>query len=635
MYTLKTSPDMRRTLCILLALFVGLVSAEAQQRFTTLINAPFCIYAEPGHEKIVPPRPVPMCMLPKGTPVTVLGHSWWKHFVQVTLNDGSLGYIPTLAIAFPDVHIVGQYGSGNWTQGTYRLQSIGGWDGFQPKKLTFLHDNGRTYTFAPSDNILKSMQYKQALERLAYGDFFERHGIEYYNPDRDDKVLRLRLKEDELPLSLIGCSKSFIDKLISPAFGFAGPSVSEYKDYVYGFYENLIWPMPEVRKNLWGAGVIIYFDRELIAVHMEKMPWTYDFKPDYSTLRASTTPSESYSPETAALIERAKGAPRYRQAAPLTERYVALQGGAAVKLKMLYIFENHFGITNRWAIIGWLLGLVLVVQVVVYYLVRWFYKGPNRHLGTVALLAASPFTIYALIYVSRFYIIVAIIAFLFLIGFSLYASMVLESYAETDRCDRCRKWLASFEYHLLGTHVQQVSTDKGDKLAARLIFSEALPPVASKDFDIKLGWGALLSRSGSSSSVGDVQRSTDSRVWNYKTITKIIWPYRATLKCPHCGHTWNINLTRSTEEPGPIAYALYTDTRDQWTDHERIEWRRGDNGELIHSEDNSRSRSSTNSSSVRSFDTERYNIYLKRFLNGDHDALREYEREWFGNYWGD
>ena len=154
---------MRKSLLLLVALLVGICSAEAQKQFSLLINAPFCIYAEPHAKEITPPVPVPMCLLPKGTPVTVLGHSWQKNFVQVTLSDGSLGYIPTLAIAFPEAHIISKYGGGNWVQGTYRLQSIGAWKGMQPKSLVFRHDNGRSYTFAQSDNYLQHAKYKEAL----------------------------------------------------------------------------------------------------------------------------------------------------------------------------------------------------------------------------------------------------------------------------------------------------------------------------------------------------------------------------------------------------------------------------------------------------------------------------------------
>ena len=79
---------MRKICLLLFALFVGTTAAEAQKQFSLVLNAPFCIYAEPIHQDLKP-EPVPMCMLPKGTAVTVLGHSWHKEFLQVTLGDGN------------------------------------------------------------------------------------------------------------------------------------------------------------------------------------------------------------------------------------------------------------------------------------------------------------------------------------------------------------------------------------------------------------------------------------------------------------------------------------------------------------------------------------------------------------------
>lgn len=627
---------MRKTLLLILVFLFGVVSAEAQKQFSLVLDAPFCIYAEPSHEDIKS-DPIPMCMLPKGTPVTVLGHSWDQYFLQVTLSDGSLGYIPTLAVAFSEATILVKYEGTPWQKGEYVLQSIKGWDGFKPQKMVFRHDSGKVFTFAQSNNFLQNKRYKESLERMNYGDFLERNGIEYYKPDRDDKVLRLRLKDGELPLSLIGCSKSYIDELLSPAFGYAGPSVSEYKGYVYGFYENLIWPMAEIKKHLWGAGVIIYFDHELVAVHMEKMPWTYDFQPDYSTLRVSTTPSESYSSDIAATIKKAKGAPRYRQAAPLTERYVAMGGGAGLKLKAFYIFENHLGITNRWAIIGLLLGSLFLVQVVAYYIVKWLYKGSNKHIGTIGFIVVLPYTLYALFYVSRFYIIVAIIAFIILFGFSFYTTLALSVNAETNRCDHCRKWLAPFEYDLVpSVGVTQRTNNRNGNKCAQMILNEALPPTVSNEINIKLGWGAMVSRSNSRSSFGDVSHTTETRAWNFKTTVKIFWSYRVKLKCPHCGHTWDVRFSEHREVPGPILYTVYSDSRDSWKETERIEWRRNDNGELVYEESNDVSRSRSRSySGPRVYDVERYNRYLKRFLNGDGSALSEYEREAFGNYLGD
>lgn len=626
---------MRKTLLLILVLLLGIGSAEAQKQFKLVLNAPFCIYAEPTPKELISrAEPVPTCMLPKGTPVTVLGHSWQKEFLQVTLDDGSLGYIPTLAIAFSEAQIYNKYGSSNWAQGTFRLQSIGGWEGLQPKKLVFRHESGRIYTYAKSADYFPNLRYKEALERIHYGDFFERNGLAYYLSERDDKVLRLRLKEEQLPLSLIGCSKSYIDELLSPAFGYAGPSVSEYKGYVYAFYENLIWPMPEIRKNYWGAGVIIYFNHELVAVHMEQRPWTFDFKPDYSTLRASTTPSEHYSPSIAEAIKQAKGRPHYRKAAPLNERYVAPKGGSGVKLKALYLFENHLGITNRWAIIGILLGALLVVQLVAYYLVRVFYKGSNRHIGTIGFLIVLPFTIYALIYVSRFYIIVAIIAFVLLLGVSFYASLFLSTDSETNRCNHCRKWLEPFNYILLSTGVIHQKPKRG--LSAEMIRNEVRPPFVSGDVNIKLGWGRLLSRSSASGSFGGVRHHSESRAWNFRTTVKVTWPCIITLKCPYCGYTWKVQRSSETEEPGPVLYSVYSDSDARWTETERTEWRRSSNGELVHSESHDHARSSSHSySGPKRYDTERYNRYLKRFLNGDRGALSEYEREAFGNYWGD
>ena len=108
------------------------------------------------------------------------------------------------------------------------------------------------------------------------------------------------------------------------------------------------------------------------------------------------------------------------------------------------------------------------------------------------------------------------------------------------------------------------------------------------------------------------------------------------MKCPYCGYTWKVQRSSETEEPGPVLYSVYSDSDARWTETERTEWRRSSNGELVHSESHDHARSSSHSySGPKRYDTERYNRYLKRFLNGDRGALSEYEREAFGNYWGD
>ena len=78
------------------------LSAMAQVSMRLVIDAPFCLYAEEGHSDIKT-EPIASCMLPKGTTVEVLGRSWDYHFVQVSLSDGSLGYVPTIALAFNEV----------------------------------------------------------------------------------------------------------------------------------------------------------------------------------------------------------------------------------------------------------------------------------------------------------------------------------------------------------------------------------------------------------------------------------------------------------------------------------------------------------------------------------------------------
>ena len=55
----------------------------------------------------------------------------------------------------------------------------------------------------------------------------------------------------------------------------------------------------------------------------------------------------------------------------------------------------------------------------------------------------------------------------------------------------------------------------------------------------------------------------------------------------------------------------------------------------MHEDTEEKNRSNTSSRvRYRKTDVDRYNIYLRRYINGDKGALREYENTYFGEYWG-
>ena len=624
---------------LILALSLMSLTAKAQVSLRLVVDAPFCLYAEEPYKEMMC-DPVTYCTLPKGTMVEILGHSWRNHFVQVSLSDGSLGYIPTLAVAFSDVSVT--INGGEWVDsstglrgGVYKLHSIEGWKDFQPKAFTLKNEKGKSFRFASSSNILVMSKYTKVLEMFGYGDFFERNMIPYYKEDRDDKVIRMSLKDGELPMTLLGCSKSYIDNLLSPPLGYAGPSVSEYDGYVYGFYENVIWPMfEEVRDNFWGAGILIYYDKELTAVHMEKMPWTFDFKPVHTKLRAPKQPVQEIAATAVDDLAKAKRKPRYKEAAPLVETYSAPEGMQSTVIDMMYIFENKFGITNRWAILGILLAVLLVIQVFAYIIVRKFYTGPNKYIGVVTFLFVLPFLVYAMIYVGRFYIIDAIIALFMVMGCSLYGSIFLSVDADENRCDRCRSWLGTLKYNFKGGVVNQERGKSDGKPSAIMVSATSLVPSVSSPSS-KLGWGTLLSRSSNSAVVDGVRHTESSREWNFRTTVTISWNSTMRLKCPKCGHEWNCNAGYSEEVPGPIFYTVYSDSSSEWKETETIQWVRRSDGTVVHEESHDIDRSSSSSSVLsRQYDLKIYNIYLNRYINGDKSALYEYERLRLGHYDG-
>ena len=610
------------------------LSAIAQVSMRLVIDAPFCLYAEEGHSDIKT-EPIASCMLPKGTTVEVLGRSWDYHFVQVSLSDGSLGYVPTIAFAFNEVSLKPKNAFTGLREGeTYKLHSISSWEGIKPRAMTFRGANGRLYKFANNSQGIREFEYQNAYQSIQYGEFFERYALPYYMEDRDDTVLRLSLKNGELPMTLIGCSKSYIDEVLTSPLGYAGPSVSEYNGYVYAFYENVIWPEFEIRDDLWGAGMIIFYDYDLTAVYMKKMPWTFDFEPDYTKLRTPKQAVKEVAATIADDIEKSKRRSKYKAAEPLVEKYAAPDGVTSTLIDMMYIFENKLGINNRWAILGILIAALLVIQLLAYILVRKFYRGPNKYIGLVAFLIVLPFMVYAMIYVARFYIIVAILAFICIFSFSLYASIFLTIDADEKRCNKCRSWLGSLQFEFASSGVVQTSLFSNGKKSAIIVSSQSPNPSTSEP-KIKLGWGAFMDRSESNAIKDGVAHTYYTRAWNYKTEVEITWTYRMMLKCPKCGYMWEYSTTQTEQVPGPIQFVVYEDDTSRWVDRTTTRIIRKSDGTVVHEDTEEKNRSNTSSRvRYRKTDVDRYNIYLRRYINGDKGALREYENTYFGEYWG-
>lgn len=556
----------------------------------------------------------PLYWLRKGTEVTVLDFYYYRYMVRVRLDDGSEGFMPTAVFASgDDMYYVVESGSFDEPKGTYRLAGMGA---FRHKNQSLKEGSVEPeyYVFRNIDN---GKRYKQEeLSFKALETFASKHPKikEYHSP-----TLHPFKPRKGLPLSFIGCSKSYIETVLGPAVSYIGPGLSQYSPFTFAIYRNFAWDTEESKKRD-DAGLVIYFDENMKAVHMEKKPLYYYYNDFFTALYTPLFPVESYDAGIVKEIAaRKRPAPYiYNNVAPHKEQYTAPGLFDRLRIGSMYVIENKLGIENRWAIMGILMAFCMAIATIINLCISVDTPLSNKGLKRLVHALNAPFVIYAMIYISRFYIIAAILA-----GIVIYvfAEAVIEwrfSDIDRNRCDKCKKW---------------------NKPALMVDESFGEWYLSSKTPKLTDTW-IYISRDYDTSYEGNRRTDWSMNEKNYKTTLQMSQSHVRVYECKHCHHRWSLQGTKNRDIPGPICYVYDSSGRDTIYETEVTteQTRNRRTGEILDEREVGRRTVSRKGGgqdyhSTR-YDTERYNIYLNRYLNGDYLALVKYELEFYGKYRG-
>ena len=166
----------------------------------------------------------------------------------------------------------------------YRLQEYNNWilgDGkpcLMPSYYEYRNlDTGNISEFKVTYDVDGNTNLK------VLGDFFDRYPS--INKDvwvRQHKLKVFTLKNGELPLTFVGCSRSYVESELGEPYGYIGYDLSHYQGYSYAFYQNVVWDSDD--KHFKHAGLIVYYNTDSIAVAVEKRPLDFQYKPDKYTL---------------------------------------------------------------------------------------------------------------------------------------------------------------------------------------------------------------------------------------------------------------------------------------------------------------------------------------------------------------
>lgn len=548
-----------------LACMLVCLAASAQVKLPVVLDkVPFFITNSTNRYTSAEPL---LYYITKGTEVTVYGYMWWHEETElhVELADGSMGFIPTIAVAFnKDI-----YYEATPTE-YYRLVGVGDWidkDGnpsLVPSFYKYKDQNGRIQKKEKDWSY-----YDESRKRMMHGalvNFYDKYpSLLQRSPILQDEPLMLELKDGELPLTYLGCSRTYIESILGRSLGYAGPQLADNNGYSYAFYDKVIWKVAD----RMDAGLIIIYDKDMRAIGMKKYPldWTYGherqllytpFAPvadidtvgmkgfDFHGIRTVKGENSSKSFE----------APSEATTPPLYD---------SIRIKSMYIFENLLGVRNRWVIFAILVALSwFISSVVQHIIVRLRLSCSDMCQYILHTILVIPVIVFALIYAARFRPIVMLIAWVLIIC-SMFPTY-LKDKLNYNRCRKCHQW------------IEPIVVER----------REGRPSVVSRP-NIQIGLGVLIESQGG------------ERVWNYNTSIKIKRDVCELVKCPLCGEIMEHNRCVEEKIIGPEVLVVYD--RD---------------GKVC----------------GRTYDTSIHNDYLKRYLNGDTDALVEYKAKRHGKFYG-
>lgn len=576
-------------------------------------------------------RDWPLFTLPKGLTVKVIGCGY-DALLRVELPDGSLGFIPTVAVAGSEVSFQldadkneykGMSVAKVWPKGTYVLERFGRVEymkkldakvSLSPEYYEFRHESGQRFRatethFSTGHLIYRLLSWDGP---AIFEKFFADHPeiVRSYEPKRQ----HFKLKDGELPTTFLGCSRSYIESVLGEPYSYAGYAISPYKEYTFACYTNLAWDI-ERKKDWDDSGVMIYYDKNQIAVHMAKVPIDFYYDSFFTKLY---TPSKAVMQPDTEIAKRIAASPQrgsYHYGVNCTEhieRYTKPSGLYPLWAKMIYLFENELNITNRWAIFGLLLAFSFVISLLICCGVSRL-PFSNGILQGLTFVLHIPLMLFVIIYLSRFYILAAILAILFVLAVPILCMIWVSDRMDATRCDRCRNWLNNPK-----------------------VVREEYGKIQVSDPSITLGTGIRLGSNRSTEYRDDKRIDYHSVGRQFKTTVWLTTPITQTLRCPHCGYEWRYTRYEREEAIGPLCYNDSTKSTASWRETEitKEQIRNRDTGEILHEEEKGRrevNRSTSGPSSGRNYyDYDRYKPYLHRYINGDRGALYEYQQRYYG-----
>lgn len=236
-----------------------------------------------------------------GTKATILGWVENGAKLKVVLEDGSIGYMPTIAFSYEKnmrftllKHI---------DEEEYQLLGIGKWqDENGNPSLVPEYIRCKDVENSVISNLSLVGEYPDVtFEEEGYspwsvfGDFYKKY------PQIDTNLVRnytptygtiYRLRKDEIPVRFVGYSRSYIESLIGPAFAYAGPGLSPFEGYTYAFYHKLVWDIP--RSNMNTVGCFVFYDKDMTVAHIEPCfmweNYSADMQRAYVPMKAKAQP---------------------------------------------------------------------------------------------------------------------------------------------------------------------------------------------------------------------------------------------------------------------------------------------------------------------------------------------------------
>ena len=563
----------------------------------------------------------------RGTKVVAMGYDGYDGLLRVKLPDESIGYMPTIsfALGYTFNHVkeytkypVGQYQLIGVGAMQY-MQAIDQYIPVQPDNYYIQHEDGSRYTIPTKEltHIEGELRFTGWDGPSIFEGVYKEPPNIHEIPDRDDRCVNFKLKDDELPIGYIGCSRSYIESVLGEPYSYAGAGISQYNGYTFSCHNNVAWDT-SVSKDNDAAGLIIYYDENLRAVHMEKKPIAWYYEDIFTRLFVPAHPVDTIQPDIAEKIARSESARVYyykSQAQPVQEIYTAPGTLDRLYIGAMYFVENTLGIKNMWLIALVIIAIEYILMIPAYLAKRAKDKIPGWILRIIILLLTVPFTIYCIVYITRLHFILAALAILFILGPPLL--ILIEVFASTQkfRCKKCNTWHKKF----IVLHAEELD---------RYFTSP----------EIRYDTQRQVFSKRSNGYSGSTWVSTSDRGYNYKTTVELVKRMRYRYKCPNCGHEWVENRESTRPLPGPICFTGHVTTKHEWKETEVKKTRYNLDGTVIHEEEESRdvTRSSSGSSGSRRFDTERYNQYVRRFQReNDINILYKYESEFYGNYFGE